>query len=321
VLPDLSDRDAPTDLALMTLLRRRPGVAGPAFFDYWSGGHTQISSRLPGMHQYWQHHLDFEAGQVWPAVDGVDRGLDEADAFQGDAEVTFLHPEDSARYFASLHPLMEDEQNVFEETISYHARGPNARTWVDRIPEDSPNGELHGIQKFMLYLQRRDDVSSDDFHLAMSNRFAGLMAGSELILKLRLRIVEPYDNDAVVNLAPNVSNFKAPEKQYQAGVEVAFASPLELRRFAATETWREASAVLAANVRTAHAFRARRTYTVYNHGHITTAGLRTPQVAEQIRRLGAVNQLDDEVLELILAAHVGTPHRLGRTTAGGELPT
>lgn len=307
MLPDRSDRDVLTDLALMTLLRRRRGVPLGSFFEYWSGGHTQISSRLPGMHQYWQHHLDFEAGQTWPELDGVGRELAEADAFEGDAEVTFLQESDSARYFESLHPLMEDEQNVFAETVSYHARGLNARTYLDRIANDSPNGELHGIQKFMVYMQKRERVRAEDFRSAMHGRFAALVANSPHVLKLRLRLPEPYDNDAVVNLAPNVSNFKAPEKQYQACAEVAFASPIELRRFEASEPWKEAGTILAENLRAAHAFRALRTFTVYNHGRITTAGLRTPQVAEQIRCLGAVNQLEDEVLGLVLAAHVSDP--------------
>lgn len=301
--PDLSARDAPTHVAMMNLLRRRPGVPLELFYEYWSGGHTQISSRLPGIHQYFQHHLCREGGHAWPQVDGVDPHVAEEDMFQGDAEITFLSQPELDGFVAALDPLMQDEQNVFEETISYQALGANARTYLDRIPEDSPNGDLHGVLKLLVYVQQANEVSPEAFRRALHEELAPALASSPHVLKLRLRLVERYENDAVTLLAPNVSNRKDPEKQYQGCLEVAFASPLELRRFAGSEEWSRAAAVCGRVLRAAHAFRALRTFTVYNHGQITTAGLRTPQVAEQIRRLGATNQVGRQVLELVMGEH------------------
>jgi hypothetical protein len=289
---------------MMNLLRRRPGVPLELFYEYWSGGHTQISSRLPGIHQYFQHHLSYEEGAMWPTIEGVDRHLPEQDLFQGDAELTFVSQGDLDAFVAALEPLMHDEQNVFEETISYQALGGNARTYLDRIPEDSPNGDLHGVLKLMVYVQKATAASLEDFRHALREEVAPALASSPHVLKLRLRLVEPYRNDAVTLLAPNVSNRKDEEKQYQGCLELAFASPLELRRFVGSEAWRGSTDVLARVLRAAHAFRALRTYTVYNHGQITTAGLRTPQVAEQIRRLGATNQVGRQVLDLVLGEHV-----------------
>ena len=40
-----------------------------------------------------------------------------------------------------------------------------------------------------------------------------------------------------------------------------------------------------------------------NHGRITLAGLRTPQMAAQIQAIGAINQTGDEVEQLLLNEH------------------
>jgi hypothetical protein len=74
--------------------------------------------------------------------------------------------------------------------------------------------------------------------------------------------------------------------------------------------WTATSSDLAAVARTVHVQEVLRTFTVYNHGRITTAGLRTPMIAEQIRRCGAINQVNQEVTDLVLNEHTA----LGRAT-------
>jgi hypothetical protein len=309
---DLSSRDAPTHVAMINLLYPRHGVPLELFYEYWSGGHTQISSRLPGIHQYFQHHLSYEEGAAWPAVAGVESGLAPEDRFYGDAEITFLSADDLDRFAAALSPLMDDEQNVFRKTISYQAPGTNARTYLDRIPDDSPNGDLAGLLKFMVYIRAPETLTVEDFRRVVQDEVAPALSSSPQVTKLRVRLPDVYDNDAVTLLAPNVSNHAPLEEQYQGVIEIAFSSALELRRFAESEEWASASAALAWASRAIHACRVLRTFTVYNHGRITTAGLRTPQVAEQIRRLGAINQLGDEVLDLVMGPHT----QLGIKQAG-----
>lgn len=288
---------------MMNLLYPRHAVPLELFFEYWSGGHTQISSRLPGIHQYFQHHLSYEDGQSWPTVPGVDRHLDPDSRFHGDAEITFLSDGDLERFVAALDPLMQDEQNVFAKTISYQAHGANARTYLDRVPEDSPNGDLSGLLKFLVYLRASSEVTVPEFRRAMQEEVTPALSRSPHLAKVRLRLLEAYENEKVTLLAPNVSNHATPEEQYQGCLEVVFADALELRRFAESESWTSALAVMERVLRAAHAFRALRTFTVYNHGQITTAGLRTPQVAEQIRRLGAINQIGADMLELVMGPH------------------
>lgn len=303
--PDHSSRDAATHAAMMNLLYPKPGLPLELFWEYWSGGHTQISSRLPGIFQYFQHHLSWEAGLAWPEIEGLDRELPAAARFYGDAEITFLSENDLQRFTEALAPLMQDEQNVFRKTISYLALGGNATTLVDRIPEGSPNGDLAGVVKYIVYLQATAPTERDALRAALLDEVGPALAGSEHVLKVRLRIPEYYDNSKVRLSAPRVSNEASDEEQYQGAIEIAFTTPLELRRLVESEEWAQASGALAKVARAQHPLRVLRTYTVYNGGELTTAGLRTPAVAEQIRRLGAINQVDREVVELMIGRHPG----------------
>lgn len=195
-------------VAMMNLLWPRSGLPVQSFYDYWSGAHTQISSRLPGIHQYFQHHLDPELGQAfpgagqWPATSNP--------GFFGDAEITFASDQDLSIFAASLNPLMQDEQNVFNKTISYQAPGEFAVTLKDETDDDSPNGDLGQQEKFMIYVQARQSLALGDFRTALIDRIAEPLVGSDHVSKIRYRMVNAYENESVTLLAPNVDNYEAP---------------------------------------------------------------------------------------------------------------
>ena len=289
--------------AMMNLLWPREGLPVQDFYDYWVGAHTQISSRLPRIHQYFQHQLDPFAGRLLPAITDVNQGFAPDELFYGDAEITFVTSDDLAVFAAALHPLMDDEQNVFRKTISYQALGGNSATLLDETLNDSPNGDFAPEKKFMLYLRRRTEVSVADFNRAIVDRIAPRLAADSHLCKVRYRLLEFYDNAKVTLLAPNVSNHEDPGSQYQASVEMAFPDAFARQEFGQSSVWTETSSDLAAVARTVHVQEVLRTFTVYNHGRITTAGLRTPMIAEQIRRFGAINQVNQEVTDLVLNEH------------------
>lgn len=301
------DSSSHVHVAMMNLLWPRWGLPVQDFYDYWVGAHTQISSRLPGIHQYFQHQLDPDAGRLLPRIDGVVQEFGPGESFYGDAEITFRTAPDLDRFAASLNPLMQDEQNVFSKTISYQAIGGNSRTFLDRTADDSPNGDLGVNQKFMLYLRCRDDVPLEAFRSSVSTEIAPVIAASPGVAKARVRLLEPYDNAAVTLLAPNVSNWEDPADQYQGCIEMVFDDPVARQRFAYSADWARVADLLPAIARTVHPVQALRTFTVYNHGRITTAGLRTPLIADQIRRIGAVNQIGDEVVGLFSRQHTSYP--------------
>ena len=288
-------------VAMMNLLWPRRGLPVSAFHDYWSGAHTQISSRLPGIHQYFQHHLDLELGKAFPGS-GAWKESENSD-FRGDAEITFASEGDLHEFAASLNPLMQDEQNVFDKTISYQAPGAFTATLRDETENDSPNGDLGANLKYMIYVHAPTGMDRDEFRKSFVQSVARPLAESPDVAKVRYRLVNYYDNDAVTLLAPGVDNFEAPEDQFDACLEVVFPDALARRRFAGSApcaTLQTAVGELSAGVA---CMRALRTFTVYNHGRITLAGLRTPQMAAQIMALGATNQLDDENYRLMLEEH------------------
>jgi len=298
-----SRTDSRVHVAMMNLLWPRDGLSVQDFYDYWVGAHTQISSRLPGIHQYFQHQLDPVAGRIFPRIPGAHQEFEPDEIFYGDAEITFVDADSLALFAAALNPLMQDEQNVFSKTISYQAIDDNSHTFLDRTPDDSPNGDLGAQQKFMLYIRRRDDVDLAAFRSELLATIGPALAAAPETAKVRIRLPEFYDNDAVTLLAPNVSNREAPERQYEACIELMFDDALGRQQFGYSDAWSRTAELLAAVSRTIHTQRALWTFTVYNHGRITTAGLRTPQIADQIKRLGALNQVGDEVLGLVMRQH------------------
>jgi EthD domain len=298
---DLSGRDKTAFVTMMNLLRKRSGLSNDLFYSYWRDAHAQIASRLPGLYQYFTHHLDYEQGRLWPRADGVDHDLEEPKRWHGDAEMSFLSSDDFSTYLGSIAPLMNDEQNLFGEAISYLAAGDAAHTWWDELADPSPNGD-QTVLKFLVYLRCATGVDSRRFREHVEE-LARALAATGHVARVRTRVVGAYDNSAVKLEAPNVSNYKAEEDQYQAGLEVAFHSPIELARLASS--WPAVAGDHARYVQASHAYRILRTYTYWNHGRVTLAGLRTPTVADQIRRVGAVTQLDDDVVELLSREHVG----------------
>ncbi len=207
-------------VAMMNLLWPRSGLPRQWFYDYWSGAHTQISSRLPGIHQYFQHHLDPDLGEGMPGIDMWAES--DTEGFFGDAEITFATQEHLADFAAKLNPLMQDEQNVFDKTISYQAPGEFTRSLKDETPDQSPNGNLGDQLKFMIYVQAAVGLSRGAFRDSFVKQVAQPFCESEHISKVRYRLVNFYDNDAVTLLAPNVSNLEASEDQFDGCLEVVF---------------------------------------------------------------------------------------------------
>jgi len=295
---ELAERDPDVFLTMVISLRRLRSVPPDLFFEYWRDAHVQIASRLPGIHSLFINFLDYDGGALWPRVDGVDHDCPEADRFEGVPEPSFLTEEDLGRFGAAMSPLMDDEVNLFEEQIGYSSVGRNSRTLVDRLPDPAPNGD-EDVLRLFVFFQQAHDVSTDAFRSFMSERLAPALASSDEVLKLRSHLFEPYVNEEVFLDGRSVSHYKAPEKQYQACFEIVFADALGLRTLAVSDAWLAIVDELRAHVRAQHSFQVTRRYCMRYNGRMTVAGLRTAAVADQIRRLGALNQLRPDVVELM----------------------
>lgn len=288
---------------MINLLRRRRSVPLELFYAYWRDAHAQIAARLPGIYDLRIHQVAFEEAGRWPRIAGVGHELAEEDCFEGVPEPSFRTQEDLKRFLSHMGPLMDDEANLFEETIGYRSMGANARTLVDRLAPASPDGDP-GLTRHLVFVKAATGLSTDVFREYLGEVLAPALAADPRVLKLRLHRFEPYDNEVVALDAASVSHHKAPDKQYQAAYEIAFANALDLARFAAGPAWIQTEEGQRAHLREAHPFRILRSYHLKEGGELTLAGLRTPAVAEQIIRLGALNQLRPDVARLIRTGEI-----------------
>jgi hypothetical protein len=283
-------------LTMIIPLRRRRAIPLDLFFEYWVNAHAaQIAARLPGIYNLWLHELDYDAGQLWPRIPGVEFELAEEDRFEGIPEPTFQDEEGVQAFLGAAAPLMDDEPNIFEETVAYQSLGDNSRTFVDRT-EPRPAGGDRGIVKFLVFLQARD--SADAFRAFATDELAPRLASSEHVLKLRLHLFEPYHDDYGGMDARGLSHAKSPEKQYQGMVEIAFRDGMSFGAFARSDEWAGLRERQAEVLRGTHAFGVPVTHRLRRDGELTLAGLRTPMVADLIERVGAASQLEPAVVDL-----------------------
>ena len=166
---------------------------------------------------------------------------------------------------------------------------------MDRLPDPAPNGD-ENVLALMVFCKQSTDVGSDEFRACIRERVAPGWASADETLKLRVHLLEPYVNEAAPFFDESgVSHYKAPEKQYQGCIEIVFADALGLRGFAASDAWRSTLDDQRAHMREQHSFRVTRRYCMRYNGKLTLTGLRTAAVADQIRRIGARNQLEPDV--------------------------
>jgi hypothetical protein len=287
-------------LTMIIPLRRRRAIPLDLFFEYWVNAHAaQIAARLPGIYNLWLHELSYDAGQLWPRVPGIDAQLAEEDRFEGIPEPTFLDEAGLQAFLGAMAPLMDDEPNIFEETVAYQSLGESSKTLLDRTEPNGAGGD-RGIVKFLVFMQARDSV--DAFREFAAEELGPRFAASEHVLKLRLHLFEPYHDDYGGMDARGLSHAKTPEKQYQGMYEIAFRNGLGFGAFARSDVWKSLHDRQAEMLRGAHAFGVPVTHRLRRDGELTLAGLRTPMIADLIERVGAASQLEPAVVDLQMSS-------------------
>jgi hypothetical protein len=285
-------------LTMVITLRRRRAIPLDLFFDYWVNAHAaQIAARLPGIHNLRLHQLSYDDGQLWPRLPDVEFELPEEDRFEGIPEPVFADQAGVERFLGSMAPLMDDEANIFEETIAYQSLGENSRTYSDHTGPDAGDRSL---LKFFLFLKARGGLSSDAFREFATQKLAPRLASADQVVLLRQHLFEPYHDDYGGLDARGLSHAKPLEKQYQAMIEIAFGDALGLGTFARSDVWAELAERLPEHVRACHSFGVGITHTLRRDGQLTLEGLRTPMVADLIRRVGAASQLEPAVVDVVL---------------------
>jgi catechol 2,3-dioxygenase-like lactoylglutathione lyase family enzyme/ketosteroid isomerase-like protein len=316
-----ASRDQASEVAFYVLLWKRKDLSLKTFDDYWRDVHGPVCARLPDQHQYWQFHLAHNSGDLMPPLPGIETVCSEEDQIDGIAELTFKSSDERTNWFKAAALLMDDERNLFSKAIGYNTSAGHSQTMVDSIDLGAPNGPL-GVLKYHLLIQKVDNVDSQTFQRYLQETLGPTLAASDLLLKLRLHLFDAVDNSRPD--APDVVHTEAPEKQYQAALEIAFLNHHDKAAFFASDLFLQATAQLQRYVRRVNCFPERSVYTFVYDGQMTTAGQRSANVAELISTVGATNQLEQEVTSLMLngsakrsksslGAHLNGVHHVGIT--------
>jgi hypothetical protein len=304
---DYSQRDKNGIVVFYVPLWKRNGITLQMFDDYWSNVHGPVCARLPGQHQYWQFHVDHDQGGIWPQLDGINYKTPDAEQFDGIAELTFRSDDDRKTWFEAAGILMDDEHNIFSQAIGINTSEGNSETYVDGIKSCEPNGVTH-VVKLHVTMKQAEGVSVSEFREYLKD-FSRKISSNKNVLKLRLHLFEEVDNTRPP--AAGVSHAQPKDQQFQAAMEIAFENRYEMELFFASTEYKDTEADQAKFIRQISVFPERTAFTFVYDNLITLAGLRGSMVAGLIKELGAINQVKDDIINLMLK---NEPHQLPVTS-------
>jgi ketosteroid isomerase-like protein len=293
---DYSDRDKAGQVAFYVLLWKKNGISLDLFDDYWKDVHGPVCARLPGQDRYWQFHVAHNDGGHWSLPDDYVNASSDSEQFDGIAELTFKSEADRQTWFQAAGLLMDDEGNLFSKAIGYNTSPGNSITYVDKIYDGSPIGTTE-VQKYHCPIRKAAGVSTEEFRAYLTDKLAPIFTNYDRILKFRLHLFEQVDSSRPD--AGAVSHTELPEQQYDAAIEVAFANNLDLALFLDSEAYRSALKDFPKYIKHFKPFPERSAYTFVYDGKITLAGQRSVAVADLINRIGAVNQIKDNIVSLM----------------------
>ncbi|MBN3896119.1 MAG: EthD domain-containing protein [Nostoc sp.] len=289
------DQDVTTILYI--LLKKREEIDWQTFYSYWKNVHGPVSARLPGQYQYWQYHLTHNWDNIWPSIDGVEYKISEEEQLDGIAELTFVSEENFKTWINTAAILDSDQQNFVSKAVMYITTHGNSKTYVNSIENSSQIGKIDVI-KFHVMVKKTNAITVDEFRKYMVDTFAESFWKSDLVLKFRLHLLEEHDNS--LPPAPGVSHYEPIEKQYQAAFEIAFKNSIDMETFLNSEAYTSVVKDHRKYIKQFVTFLEQGTYTFVDNGKLTLAGQRTSTVAELITNLGATNQTQDKILNLML---------------------
>ena len=284
---DFSARDQVVKHNIYASVRRRDGLPHESFANYWRDVHSTLCSRLPGLNFYVQQHFDRDHyANFWPLADGVRRIEAKLD---GSAELGFANLEEQAVFAEAGTILYADEANFIGEAVAYNL--PNGSlTLVDKDKNATRNG-ADPFHRIHLYMSRKPGQDTTTW-LTETNT---ALAKHDAVVKWKLHLPEPYDNNNPAPPSPNVEHCVEADRLNLAVAEIAFASPLAAKALFSSPLFKEVLSEQAQHVGAIGVYLVTGFYTFVRDGHPTLAGLRGSRPAELITSLGAVNQLDERV--------------------------
>lgn len=290
---DYASRDKRIVCQSYSVVHKLDGLPHEQFALYWRDVHGPLCARLPGLGYYVQHHFARDRwANLWPIPEGV-RRMDLV--LDGAVEIGFADESDQARFMQASPVLFGDEFNLFAHAVAYNIP-QGSQTLIDRQADGIPNGP-DALHRFHLHL----NGGTREFHRPWLATWAGLLAATPAVQKLRLHLPEPYDNANPAPPSPHVNHQVSEERKNIAVVELGFASRLAARNFFESEEYRATDAQQREAIESVGIFPVTSIYTFIRDGEITTAGLRGSRSAQLIAEIGAANQTRTDVTRRFVA--------------------
>lgn len=278
-----------------TTVKRRERVPHDVFAHYWRDVHGPLCSRLPGLGLYIQHHFSRQQdAHLWPLADGISEIQDYE--LDGGVEIGFESAADQKQFQEASPILFSDEQNMFDETLAY-ALPQGSLTLTNALADERFNG-TDTFDRIHIHFSPRETLAQLQAYL--KSNLGPLLAGAEGVVNVCLHLCEPFENDGQHPPAPNVAHFANKARAELVVLEIAFTSPLARRRFFQSDAFQNTLPEQSKHIAQLKAFAVSGLYTYVRDKSLTTAGLRGSRAAELIEYLGAVNQVQPDVKELIL---------------------
>lgn len=278
-----------------TTVKRRERVPHDVFAHYWRDVHGPLCSRLPGLGLYIQHHFSRQQdAHLWPLAEGIHEIQDYE--LDGGVEIGFESAADQKQFQDASPILFSDEQNMFDETLAY-ALPQGSLTLANALADERFNG-TDTFDRIHVHFSPRGTLPQ--LHAYLKSTLGPLLAAADDVVKVGLHLCEPFENDGQHPPAPNVAHFANPARAELAVLEIAFKSPLARRRFFQSDVFQNTLAEQSQHIAQLKAFAVSGLYTYVRDKSLTTAGLRGSRAAELIEYLGAVNQVQPDVQELML---------------------
>lgn len=278
-----------------TTVKRRERVPHDVFAHYWRDVHGPLCSRLPGLGLYIQHHFSRQQdGHLWPLADGISEIQDYE--LDGGVEIGFESAADQKQFQEASPILFSDEQNMFDETLAY-ALPQGSLTLTNSLADERFNG-TDIFDRIHIHFSPRETLAQ--LHGYLKSNLGPLLAAADDVVKVVLHLCEPFENDGQHPPAPNVAHFANPARAELAVLEIAFKSPLARRRFFQSDVFQNTLPEQSKHIAQLKTFAVSGLYTYVRDKSLTTAGLRGSRAAELIEYLGAVNQVQPDVQELML---------------------
>jgi hypothetical protein len=265
-------------------LRKREGLDAATFSRYWADVHGPAVCELPGIRDYWQHHLTAGPADSWPSIADVEKVRPPAVDLDGAPEVVFESDEARGRWLGLAGAVADDEINVFSTMKHQLVRPGNAITFrerADRLDDDTPLRTF----RLLVFVRAREDSRS--LARALRDDIAPMFAGDAALTKVRLSLLDAPEmsawNPDGVDVADETIDFDA-------SLELEWLDYRQARGFYAGAAFAAASNSLREHAASLAVFHCRASYAFVRDGVTLLPGRYGVTNSRLIRSVGAVNR-------------------------------